>query len=145
MSWRDHISQSGQDDLDGLLDAVLPFAEKMLGKRGGFLPYAAKVSLDGRIELVAAYDGTERPQSADLLDLLYSGTRAKAEAARAAAFVSDVRLDGPAPNDGIRVELEHREGVALTVVLPYRLTGNGVEYSDLAASPGQRRIWSDPS
>jgi hypothetical protein len=116
----------------------------MLSQHGEFYPYAATVSLDGQKRLVAAQGEADRPGSGDLLELLYAGVRADAGLLRAAAFVSDVRIGGPAPGEGIRIDLEHSEGVALTVVLAYRVNRHGVEYGEMAASPGQRRIWTEP-
>jgi hypothetical protein len=143
MSWRDQISHAGQDDLDGLLAAVLPLGQKMLAEHGEFFPYGATVSLDGQVRMVAPYDGTEQPRSADLLSLMHDSARAGAEAIRAAAFVFDVRLAGSTPGDAIRVELEHREGIALAVMLPYRVMDGDVEYGNLTAGPAEQRVWGD--
>ena len=141
MSWRDQISQAGQDDLDGLLETVLPLGRKMLAEQGEFFPYGATVSLDGEVKLVAPYDGTEHLRSADLLSLMHDSARAGAETIRAAAFVFDVRLPGATPGDAIRVELEHREGIALAVMLPYRVADGDVEYGKLSAGSAEKRVW----
>jgi hypothetical protein len=57
------------------------------------------------------------------------------------ALVSDVRLSD---TDAVRVELEHREGQALAVFLPYKKKRmrRGVEYSDMTAGPGSRQVWA---
>ncbi len=61
---------------------------------------------------------------------------------RAVTFVSDVRLGGSAFGGAIRIEADHREGVAILVLLPYRRTGGTVEYGDLSAHAGERRVWT---
>jgi len=60
---------------------------------------------------------------------------------RAIALVTDVRL---AESDAVRVELEHREGRALAVFLPYRKkrVRRGIEYGNLSAGPGTQQVWS---
>jgi hypothetical protein len=142
MTWRDQLSRAAQDDLDGLLDAVLPFGQTMLAKHGEFFPYGATVTVNGGIQMLAAAGEGERPASNQLLHTLYSAARSTSTATRAAAFVSDVRLGGPASGDAIRVELEHREGVSLVVLLPYRRNRGEVEYGDLSAQSGDRRVWT---
>ena len=142
-SWRESASQEAQDDLDGLLDAALPFAQDMLAEHGEFFPYAMSLSTDGEEAIVAGDPGTgERPASTDVLSVLVSGLRAQRERLRALVILSDVRLDGA---DAIRAELEHREGQAMAIFLPYkrRRFGRVVDYDDLRASAAQPQVWVD--
>lgn len=140
-SWRDDLSQSAQDDLDGLLDFVLPFATEQLEKHGEFFPFGATVSSDGTMTAVMGDpDGSDQPLSQDVLDTLAAGMKAQAGDLRAVALVSDVRLSD---SDAIRVQTEHREGAALSAFLPYvkarfRKT---VTYGNLSASPGERLVF----
>ena len=62
---------------------------------------------------------------------------------RAAAVIADVRL--PDGGDAIRVELEHTEGLALTVLLPYskKRFGRGIDYAPLQAGAGTRHVWAN--
>jgi hypothetical protein len=141
-SWRDRASPECQVDLDGLLSATLPFAQQQLDKRHGFYPFGAVVGADGTVHPTMGYDGHEVPASEDLLRLLIEGARNQSGEIRAAAFVADVKLPDE-PTDAIRVELEHREGIALAVLVPYvaHTMGGGITYQPLRAVSGQRRIW----
>ena len=129
--------------MDALLNAALPFAKQQLTKHGEFFPYGVAMSREGQIALIAGYTGTERPPSTEVLDILYEGLRSKAEQNRGAAVVADVRLRGE-ETDAIQVEVEHRDGVALKVFLPYRKKrfGGGLETGPMRAEGGERRIWS---
>jgi len=138
-SWRDSVSAEAQADMDSMLDAALPFGQQMLAKHGEFYPYAVSMSAGGEIAMVAADIGTDKPASSDLLASLYEGLASRAQELRAAAIVSDVKLGSG--EDAIRVEVEHREGASLAVVLPYVKRGRNVMYGNLAALPGERRVW----
>jgi hypothetical protein len=142
MSWRDEASPEAQDDLEGLLDAALPFAQQMLEKHGEFFPYAVALDEAGEVRMVAADPGLgERPLSTDVLDTLVAGLREERDRLRAAGLVSDVRLQ---QSDAVRVELEHRDGHAIAVLLPYktRRLRRGVEYGEMAAIAGVHQIWA---
>lgn len=142
-SWRDNASQQAQRDLDDLLNIALPFAQQMLDKHGEFFPYATVLEQNGSPKMVAADPGTgEQPDSTDVLALLLDGVRADRDGIRAAALVSDVRLSD---TDAVRVELEHREGHALSVFLPYKpkRLRRGVDYGELEAASGTPRIWTE--
>ncbi|GAA1807642.1 hypothetical protein GCM10009795_061020 [Nocardioides hankookensis] len=140
-TWRDTASASAQEDLDGLLNLVLPLAQELLGKNGQFYPFGASVSTTGEASLTAADPGLDGRQQPDqVLAGLYDGARASAADNRAAAFVVDVLVDG---SDAVRVELEHRDGIALVVLVPYQpSTLNRVpKFDQMSAAPGEPRVW----
>lgn len=141
-SWRDAASQQAQDDLDGLLDPALDFAQQQLDKHGEFYPYAVVVDSDGHQRMVTADTGEERPASADLITALISALSEQRNDLRAAAIVADVHVS-EIGSDAVRVTLEHSEQVALSVLLPYRRRrlGRAIDYGDLQAGETAAFIW----
>ena len=140
-SWRDTASQAAQDDLDGLVNAALPFATQRLEEHGEFFPYGLALSDAGETRMVAGEPGPgEHPASTAVLLTIVAGLRRERDRLRAVALVADVRAgDG----DAIRVELEHREGQAIVVLLRYKKKrfGRGADYGELTAGVGAQRIW----
>jgi hypothetical protein len=139
-SWRDGATQQSQDDLDGLLDETLPFAQQMLAKFGEFHPFGAAVTVNGGTELFGADPGQGEHAGADVRALLLGGMRGVREKFRAFAVCCDVRLPD---SDAIRVELEHQDGHAVAVLLPYKKKrfGRGFDYQDLRAGTTDKTIW----
>jgi hypothetical protein len=141
-SWRDSASDQCQADLDGLLNHILEFAQGQVGKRGVFAPFGASITLDGQVQLLAA---AEHMPSAEMTTSLVRGVSSQRASLRAVAFGSAVRL--PDGADAIRCDLEHRDGVAIAVLLAYhkKRLGRGVEYGQLKAAPAVARVWQEPS
>lgn len=137
-SWRDRVSEPAQEDLDGLLDTALILAEERLAARGTLHPFVLAVDKQtGATDLVAVPQGPA-DQARE------SGYRAVGDIQpriRAAAVVTDVR-HGKTGGDAIAVFLEHAEGVALSVLEPYRLEDGEIVPGDLEAHPEHRRIWT---
>lgn len=141
-SWRDTASASAQEDLDGLLNLVLPLAQELLGKNGQFYPFGASVSTDGEASITATDPGVgDHPHPEQVLAGVYDGARASAAENRAAAFVTDVIANG---SDAVRVELEHRDGIALVVVVPYKpSTLNRVpKFEQMSVAQGEPQVWT---
>jgi hypothetical protein len=140
-SWRDTASRQAQADLDALLNAVLPFAEQTLSKYGEMFPFGAAVSSEGGLEMLASDPGSgELPKSEVVLRELYDGARASSRTRRAFAFVADVRANG---TDAVRVELEHREGTALVVLVPYNQSRQKkVTLGQISGRMGQPNVWT---
>lgn len=144
-SWRDEASAKAQQQLDELLNVALGFAQQELAKHGEFFPYAAAIGEDGEPELIAARpaEGDEQPSSADVIDSCVEALVEMRERTQAAAVVANVSIpDG----DAIRVELEHAEGHALTVLLPYskKRFGRAIDYGQIQAQAGRPQVWAGP-
>lgn len=142
-TWRDDASQQAQRDLDGLLEPALGFAQRQLAEHGEFFPYAVVVRADGQTEMVAARPDAsdDRPNSADVVTACRTTLAERRDQLRAAAVVADIRL--PDGSDAVQVELEHTEGPAFSIQLPYskKLFGRGVNYGQLRATAGTRHVW----
>jgi len=140
-SWRESASQQAQEDLDTLLNAVLPFAQQTLAKYGELFPFGAAVSSHGQLELLAAEpDGGERPGSEAVLQALHDGARVSCGTRRAFAFVADVRAGAV---DAVRLELEHQEGTALVMLVPYGRSEvtKEVTFGQMTGSTGHPSVW----
>ena len=124
-------------DLNTLKDALLPVAKRMLAEHGEFFPYGALMKLDGEIVNCSPYDGDEHPPSKKLIDMLtrdFQLHAAKGEI-RAAGICCDVRVaqsKQPEKVDAVQFALEHQNGEAVDVFLPYDLDSTGeVRYGEL--------------
>lgn len=140
-SWRDGATKQSQDDLDGLLNVTLPFAQQMLAKAGEFYPFGAAVTVSGETQQFAADPGQgEHPASGDVRTLLLDGMRHAREKFRVIAVCFDIRLPD---SDAIRVELEHRDGQAIAILLPYKKKrlGRGFDYQELRAAATDKMVW----
>ena len=141
-SWRDSAPDLAQADLDGLLNTLLPFAQQELEKLGEFFPFGAIVTTEGETKLLAAdaIEG-ERPDSASIISMLLAEAQNKRGELRAVGICSDARATD---SDAIKVDLDHSEGTALTVLLPYtqKRFGRGIEYSALQAGVATNQVWT---
>ena len=112
----------------------------MLAEHGEFFPYGAFMKLDGEIVHCSPYDGSEHPPSKKLIGILtevFQGKAVKGEL-RAAGICCDVRVarpEQPEKIDAIQFALEHKNGEAVDVFLPYDLDSAGeVRYGELFAT-----------
>jgi hypothetical protein len=140
--WRDSASDLAQADLDGLLNALLPFAQQELEKLGEFFPFGAIVTVDGETKLLGADSmREERPESASIISMLLGDAQNTRDELRAVGICSDVRAND---SDAIRVDLEHSEGAVMAVLLPYarKRFGRGIEYAALQAGVATKRVWT---
>jgi hypothetical protein len=141
-SWRETTSQQAQADLDELLNASPGFAQQQLAIHGEFYPYAAAIRPDGQTEMIAgqARTASEHPAAAEIIASCVAQLASRQHAIRAAAIVADVRLPDNG-GDAIEVSLEHVDGQALRVLLPYARR-KAFTYGPIRAQGGNRRIWS---
>ena len=148
-TWRDETSDETQVDLDDLLDLALRTAKEHLDSEGEFYPFAVVVTDEGETAVVQP-ELPDRKGVADVVEvyeLCWEALAADAAALRTVGVVTNV---GGGDGDAIAVALEHREGVAIEVFLPYVTQGkvNGKKpaqkhrFGDLQAIEGTVRVWS---
>jgi hypothetical protein len=116
-------------DLNIIFHQLVTFAQRCLAERGGFLPFAASMDTDGKVNMLGADVGPEEQHNPApaMIRLLTGGLalQAKSGRIRAAGICFDAlyRAGGPAddkPSDAIQCALEHDSGESLNVFLPYQ-------------------------
>ena len=131
------------------MNAVLPFAEQMLGAYGEFIPFGSVMRPDGEIVSVAGYDGNEHPRSVDVIALLkeeFVGGASKGEYL-ATAIVYDVRVKLSATqekSDAIAVALDHRDGDSIIMFFPYKIDARKLTLGVAFAQKGDADIFASP-
>jgi hypothetical protein len=113
------------EDLNQLLHALVQMAQHLLPKQGEFLPFAATISSDGKVDYAGAYTGEEFPGAQPLLEMLRAVLRQSAadQTIRAAGICYDGLTIPPGQSektDSICCSLEHRNGESVSVFVPYR-------------------------
>lgn len=143
-SWRDGLSSAAQTDLDRLLDSALTIARANLAKASEFEPFAIVADGDGRL-LGTDWDTSGLGKHPDVEEVLAAALvqlRHIGRTSRATALVVNTQLAKDRSN-AVEVRLEHREGVALVVLLRYKRAkfGPQLEFGELSAFPGTREVW----
>ena len=144
-SWRDGLSAATQAELDRLLDAALRLAQERLTNASEFDPFAILIAIDGRL-LAVDLETSElgkHPEAEAISLAARAQLRTLAPTAHCTALVTNTRISRDR-TDAIEVRLEHRDGVALIVLLPYKRPrfGGTTDYGQLAAYPGTREVWA---
>jgi hypothetical protein len=143
------VARTPRDELDALLNAVLPFAEQMLTQHGDFYPFGATIAPDGKVALIQPFleEEEEIPESPELVHFLYQGLRDQALRGeiRGGAVCTNVsmRLDGnDEETDAVRVSLDHAEHEPLDVFQPYAIErGGDVVYGVIVAVVTDPRVF----
>ena len=144
-SWRDGVSAPAQAELDRLLDTALALAQAQLAQAHEFDPFAIIVHDDGRL-LELSLDLTalgKHPETEQIRGAALAQLRNLSGQCRATALTSNTHVRKER-TDAIEIALEHVEGAALTVLLPYKRAkfGSVVDYGQLRAFAGSHEVWS---
>jgi len=135
-----------KEEIERLLQYLLPFAEESLNRDGEFYPYAATVASDGEVKSVSAAAG-EEPDVGDLLLTLHAELREQAAdgAIRASGIAADVTLTDPdsgTTTDAVQLELDHADAEAVDVYVPYETAGDGIKFGELVAAAGREPVFA---
>ena len=135
-----------KEEIEELLNYLLPFAEERLSADGEFYPYAAMVSADGELKSVAAATG-EDPEVGDLLVALHEELRAQAAGGsiRASGIAADVTLTDPdsgETTDAVQLELDHANGDPVDIYVPYETAPDGVKFGEPVSAAGREPVFA---
>jgi hypothetical protein len=144
-SWREGVSKEAQNDLDSLFEQGLKDAAGFLKKYKEFYPLGLVVKNDGEIRRAATYDGNEYPASGDVIADLKKAFISTKNETRAAAIIYDARINEG--EDAVCLSLEHRQGVAIKITVPYAFKGLfkkslKLKTESASVSYGERVIWA---
>jgi hypothetical protein len=135
------------DEIQDLLNFLLPYAEQMLNEHGEFYPYAAALDSEGELSAVGAEVGDDAPDVGEVLVALHQGLREQAAegAIRASAIAADVTLTDPdsgKTTDAVQVELDHAEADAVDIFVPYETEPEGIKFGELVAAEGREPVFA---
>ncbi|MDR2957235.1 MAG: hypothetical protein LBU61_03505 [Coriobacteriales bacterium] len=142
-SWRDSVSQAAQDDLDNLYAASLHMACELLEKNQEFYPFAFALSVDDEMTPIAVHLGSEFPDSNSVIANLKVVQKSRKHSDKASALTSDVFIN-QRKSSAIDILMEHREGIALEVIVPYSIHGvikKKVKLGTIITTPADLLIW----
>ncbi len=144
MTTADALGDAARSDLDGLLTAALRIAQQHLAEAAEFEPFVLVVGADGRM-LAAEIDRSQlekHPESEEVVEAATAQLVGLAASVRATALTLNTRLSKER-SDAVEVRLEHRDGVSLLVLLPYRRPkfGGRTEYGEVRTFRGAHEVW----
>ncbi|ODR18024.1 hypothetical protein [Mycolicibacterium porcinum] len=144
MDWRASLSQAAQADLDRLFADSIQVAAIGLENQN-LAPFMLVIATDG--DRAMRNLGAPSPQrSVDAVITALQDER-DVESLRARATVMDVTVREPFAGDAINIRLEHREGQAIDILVPYGTTGDGITIDGQAmtAAVDVARLWPTSS
>lgn len=132
-----------KQEVEQLMNEVLPIAKRMLREHGEFFPYGGYMKSSGEIVHVGAKDpATDRPKSKDLIAILQSSFQelVRSGQCKAVALVYDVSVTLPQSNcrsDAIQVCVDHVGNYSAEVFFPYKKTNHEVIFGEVFAQQGK--------
>jgi hypothetical protein len=135
------------DEIQELLNFMLPQAERLLNEQGEFYPYAVTLDAEGDLAPVDPPVEEEEPDVGTVLVALHEGLREQAAegAIRASAIAADVTLTDPDSGDttdAIQVEVDHADAEPMDIYVPYESQPEGVKFGELVAAQGREPVFA---
>jgi len=135
------------DEIQEILNFLLPYAEQMLNQHGEFYPYAAALDSAGELSAVGAGFDDDSPDVGEILIALHQGLRERAAegAIRASGIAADVTLTDPdsgETTDAVQVELDHADADAVDIFVPYETEGEAIKFGELVAAEGREPVFA---
>ncbi len=113
-------------DIEAVSSPLFTLSRKFISTQGDFLPHAAVLTAESKIELVGAKGKNDRTNAAEILPLLHGGLRAmaKSKALTAIGIAESVTITPPgrSATKAIKVLFEHRRGITVALYQPFEKT-----------------------
>jgi hypothetical protein len=118
-----------------VMNAGLPFAEKMLAEHSEFAPFGAVMLPHGLIQTLGASDDRETVPTEEIFEKLQDGLREGAQQQRYIAIATFAMVELRNPRGGemltaVHVALEHHDGYCVDVFYPTVLRGDTLVLGD---------------
>ena len=145
MQWRSTASVQAQADLDMLYTDSISLVAEDLGHSDTFGPLMLVVERGGAKAIRRTVGVQTSARESEVVKQLEAP--GDAEALRARATVIDVTVKEPFTGDAIKIKLEHAEGVAIDILVPYRATPEGttIDVDSQNAAVAERLLWTASS
>jgi hypothetical protein len=146
------VSPQVKEDVELLLNELMPHAEERLAQSREFYPFGAAVDDKGELVRTEAWTGDEEPSASDLVDSLVATfqQQAEEEEIRASAILIDCLTVPPGETekvDAVAARLDHLDGYSAVVFFPYTIGPDGaVSFAEPFAHEGDDEIfggWND--
>ncbi|WP_100453856.1 hypothetical protein [Mycobacteroides abscessus] len=138
MEWRSIASPQAQDDVDKLFGDAIKFVAVELAHADDFAPFMMVISLAGEISVRrSAIATTPRDEVGVVRGLELPGD---GDQLRARAAVLDVTALVPVAGDAIKIKIEHAEGIAIDMLVPYRIGSDGATINVQAANAARAEL-----
>jgi hypothetical protein len=130
--------------------ALMPFAEKMLGEQGSFLPYAGVMSPDEQVHLIQFADENGAANAKEVFEFAKSALRDGAQEGKwsATALVADVNVakqpDESADGEMVQAvsfAVDDKDGTSVEVFFPYTVTNGTVDFGTAFAQAGAHGVF----
>lgn len=138
MEWRSIASPQAQDDVDKLFGDAIKLVAVELAHADDFAPFMMVISLAGEISVRrSAIATTPRDEVGVVRGLELPGD---GDQLRARAAVLDVTALVPVAGDAIKIKIEHAEGIAIDMLVPYRIDSDGATINVQAANAARAEL-----
>lgn len=143
------VSPQVKEDVELLLNELMPLAEERLAQSREFYPFGAAVDAQGELVRTEAWTGDEEPSASDLVDSLVATfqQQAEGEEIRASAILIDCLTVPPGETekvDAVAARLDHLDGYSAVVFFPYTIGPDGVvTFAEPFAHEGDDEIFGE--
>lgn len=143
----EYLDLPPQQQLQNMMQTLLPFASENLEAFGEFYPYGAALTQTGEVKSVVGHQGDEFPEQQQVADNIINKFKQGIidSGYIATAMVTDVTIQSPGksvPVKAVAVHLEHQEGLSLLVYLPYLKTQQGLQWGKMIVNQGHNLVFN---